>query len=100
MPISEAQKAGPLFAGLAELALWRGDLERAGELVAEAVPLVEANLRYAAPLYALGVRIQADRAELARARRPGEPAPSAGAAAALLERLGEAAAVAHRHGLD
>jgi ATP/maltotriose-dependent transcriptional regulator MalT len=37
-PIPEAQKAGPLFAGLAELALWRGDLDQAKQLVAEAVP--------------------------------------------------------------
>jgi DNA-binding CsgD family transcriptional regulator len=90
-PISEAQKAGPLFGGLAELALWRGDLEQARELVAEAVPLVEANPRYAAPVYALGVRVEADRAELARARRPGEAAPDDGTAAALLQRAHDAA---------
>jgi DNA-binding NarL/FixJ family response regulator len=91
-PITEAQRAGPLFAGLAELSLCRGDLERAREQVAEAVPLVEANPRYAAPLYALGLRIEADRAELARARRPGGPVPDDGTAAGLLERLGQAAA--------
>jgi DNA-binding CsgD family transcriptional regulator/tetratricopeptide (TPR) repeat protein len=91
-PIAEAQKAGPLFAGLAELALWRGDLEQAKQLMAEAVALVHANPRYAAPIYALGIRIQADRAELARARHPGQPASDDGTAAALLERLGEAAA--------
>jgi tetratricopeptide (TPR) repeat protein len=90
-PIPEAQKAGPLFAGLAELAVWRGDLEQAKQLVAEAVPLVEANPRYAAPLYALGMRVEADRAELARARHPGEPACDDGTATALLERLGQAA---------
>jgi DNA-binding CsgD family transcriptional regulator/tetratricopeptide (TPR) repeat protein len=91
-PIPEAQKAGPLFAGLAELALWRGDLDQARALVAETVPLVEANPRYAALVYALGLRVEADRAELARARRPGEPAPDDGTATALLQRLGEAAA--------
>ena len=91
-PITEAQRAGPLFAGLAELSWCRGDLERARETVAEAVPLVEANPRYAAPLYALGLRVEADRAELARARRPGGPVPDDGTAAALLERLGRAAA--------
>jgi ATP/maltotriose-dependent transcriptional regulator MalT len=90
-PIPEAQKASPLFACLAELALWRGNLEQARELVAEAVPLVEAHPRYAAPLYALGVRTEADRAELARARDPGEPAGDDGTATALLGRLGEAA---------
>jgi ATP/maltotriose-dependent transcriptional regulator MalT len=91
-PIPEAQKAGPLFAGLAELALWRGDLDHAKQLVAEAVPLVAANPRYAAPLYALGLRVEADRTELARVRPPGQPAPDDGTAAALLERLGQAAA--------
>jgi ATP/maltotriose-dependent transcriptional regulator MalT len=87
VPIPEAQLASPLFCRLAEVALWCGDLESAKQLVAEAVPLVEANPRYAAPLYALGVRIEADRAELARARRPGQPAPDDGTTAALLNRL-------------
>jgi hypothetical protein len=41
-PITEAQRAGPLYSGLAELALCRGDLEWARKQVAEAVPLVEA----------------------------------------------------------
>jgi DNA-binding NarL/FixJ family response regulator len=91
-PISEAQNAGPLYAGLAELALWRGDLDQAKQLVAEAVPQVEANPRYAAPVYALGVRVEADLAELARARHPGQPVGDDGAAAALLERLDRAAA--------
>jgi DNA-binding CsgD family transcriptional regulator len=89
--LPEAQKAGPLFCGLAEVALWRGDLDQAKQLVAEAVPLVAANPRYAALVYALGVRVEADRAELARARGPGQPAPDDGTAAALLERLGQAA---------
>jgi DNA-binding CsgD family transcriptional regulator len=91
-PISEAQNAGPLFAGLVELALWRGDLDQAKQLVAEAVPLVAANPRYAAPLYALGMRVEADLAELARARHPGQPVGDDGTAAALLERLDRAAA--------
>jgi DNA-binding CsgD family transcriptional regulator len=90
-PIAEAQKAGPLFCGLAELALWRGDLDQARQLVVEAVPLVAANPRYAAPVYALGLRVEADRAELARARHPGQPAPDDGTATALLQRLGQAA---------
>jgi DNA-binding CsgD family transcriptional regulator len=90
-PILQAQRAGPLFAGLAELALWRGDPDQARGLVAEAVPLVEANPRYAAPIYALGVRVEADRAELARARHPRQPAPDDATAAALLDRLGQAA---------
>jgi DNA-binding CsgD family transcriptional regulator len=92
VPIPAAQKAGPLFAGLAEIALWRRDLKQAKDLVAEAVPLVEANPRYAAPLYALGVRIEADRADLARARHGGQPGPDDGTATALLNRLDRAAA--------
>jgi ATP/maltotriose-dependent transcriptional regulator MalT len=91
-PIADAQRAGPLFGGLAEAALWRGDLDQAKQLVAEAVPLVAANLRYAAPLYALGVRVEAERAELARARHPGQPAPDDATATTLLDRLEQAAA--------
>jgi DNA-binding CsgD family transcriptional regulator/tetratricopeptide (TPR) repeat protein len=90
--IPEAQTAGSLFYGLAELALWRGDLNQAKELVAEAGPLVEANPRYAAPIYALGVRVEADRAELARARHPGQPVGDDATATTLLDRLAQAAA--------
>jgi DNA-binding CsgD family transcriptional regulator/tetratricopeptide (TPR) repeat protein len=90
--IAEAQVAGPLFAGLAELARWRGEADQARQLVAEAVPLVAANPRYAAPIYALGLRVEADRAELARARHPGQPAPDDTTASALLDRLDQAAA--------
>jgi ATP/maltotriose-dependent transcriptional regulator MalT len=89
-PIPMALTAGGLSAGLAELALWRGDLEQAKQLVAEAVPPAAANPRYAAPVYTLGMRIEADRAELARARRPGQPAPDDATASALLERLVQA----------
>jgi DNA-binding CsgD family transcriptional regulator len=60
--------------------------------VTEAVPLVEANPRYPAPLYALGVRIEADRAELAHARHPGQPPGDDATATALLDRLEQAAA--------
>jgi DNA-binding CsgD family transcriptional regulator/tetratricopeptide (TPR) repeat protein len=91
-PASIPEKAGPLFSGLAELALWRGDLEQARALVAEAVPLVAANPRYAAPVYALGLRVEADRAELARARHPSQPATDDATATALLERLAQAIA--------
>jgi DNA-binding CsgD family transcriptional regulator len=90
-PIPQAQYARPLLGGLAELALWRGDLGQARQLVAEAVPLVAANLRYAAPLYALGLRVEADRAELARARRAGQPLGDDGTATTLLDRLDQAA---------
>src|SRR5262249_55554323 len=93
-PVAEAQKAGPLFCGLAELALWRGDLDQARQLVAQAAPLVAANPRHAARFYALGLRIEPARAERAGARRPGQPAPDDGTAAALLDRLDQAAAPA------
>jgi DNA-binding CsgD family transcriptional regulator/tetratricopeptide (TPR) repeat protein len=89
--IPEARNAGPLFCGLAELALWRGHLDQARELVAEGVPLLAANPRHATPVYALGLRVEADRAELARARHPGQPAPDDHTATALLARLAQAA---------
>src|SRR4029453_2605306 len=85
-PIPEAQQAGPLFPGLAEVALWRGDLEKARALVAEAMPPVQGNPRYAAPLSVRGLGGEAARAELARARPPHQPAPDDGTATALLER--------------
>jgi ATP/maltotriose-dependent transcriptional regulator MalT len=90
-PIPESLRTGPLFVGLVELALWRGRLDQAKQLVSDAMPLVGANPRHAAPIYALGVRVEADRAELARARHPGQPAPDDGTATALFERLGQAA---------
>jgi ATP/maltotriose-dependent transcriptional regulator MalT len=92
LPVNNpGEGTGPLFAGLAELALWRGDLQRARNLVAEAVPLVAANPRHAMRLYALGLRIEADRGELARARSPRELASDDGTAAALLELASQAA---------
>ncbi len=98
-------RSGPLFAGLAELPLWRGDLEQAKRLVAEAVPLVEADPRYAAPVYGLGMRIEADRTELAawhatglaeRTRQEGPSDPAAWAVAvAAWERLSQPYRVAY-----
>jgi DNA-binding CsgD family transcriptional regulator len=69
-----------------------GDLERAKVLVAEAVPLTGADPRRTAPIYALGLRVEADLAELTRARHPGQPTPDDATAATLLARLGQAAA--------
>jgi DNA-binding CsgD family transcriptional regulator len=89
-PIPQSQRAGPLFCGLVELALWRGHLDQARQLVAQAVPQVAANPRYAAPIYALGLRVEAALAELARARHPGQPAPDDGTTAALLRRFAQA----------
>ena len=93
LPVSipQAQYAGPLLGGLAELALWRGHPDQAKQLVDQAVPQVAANPRHAAPIYALGVRIEADIAELARARHPRQPAPDDHTATTLLDRLDRAA---------
>jgi hypothetical protein len=71
-----AERAGLLFAGLAELAVWRRDLDQAKQLVAQAVPQVAANPRYAASIYALGLRVEADRAELARPATPASRPPT------------------------
>jgi DNA-binding CsgD family transcriptional regulator/tetratricopeptide (TPR) repeat protein len=70
-----SQAAWPL-AGLAELALWEGRYDDAGAAVDQAVavlervdPREELPPDYAAEIYALGLRVEADRAELARAAR-------------------------------
>jgi DNA-binding CsgD family transcriptional regulator len=92
-PITEAQRAGPLFAGLAELFLCRGDLERAREQVAEAVPLVEASPGGAGLPDVAGWHITA-LAE--RERFEGRADPAAWAAAATAwERLGRPCRVAY-----
>jgi tetratricopeptide (TPR) repeat protein len=67
--------AWPL-AGLAELALWEGRYDDAGAALDQAVamlervdPREELPPTYTAEIYALGLRVEADRAELARAAR-------------------------------
>jgi ATP/maltotriose-dependent transcriptional regulator MalT len=69
-------QAAWLLASLAELALWEGRYEDAGAAVDQAVAMVEPvdpheelPPFYAAEIYALGLRVEADRAELARAAR-------------------------------
>ncbi len=64
--------AAPLFAATAELALLEGRLEDAGTAVAEGLRLSTPDVDFAAPLYALGVRAAADRAEVAQVRRLGD----------------------------
>jgi len=64
--------ATPLFVATAELALLEGRLGDADAAVAEGLEVAGADLSFAAPLYALGLRAAADRAELARARRDDE----------------------------
>lgn len=61
--------AGPLFSATAELALLEGRLADANAAVSEGLRLTGTDLGFAAPLYALGVRAAANRAELARAHR-------------------------------
>jgi DNA-binding CsgD family transcriptional regulator len=61
--------AGPLFSATAELALLEGRLADADAAVSEGLRLTGTDLGFAAPLYALGVRAAANRAELARAHR-------------------------------
>jgi len=64
--------ATPLFVATAELAVLEGRLPDADAAVAEGLRVAGADPGYAAPLYALGLRAAADRAELARARRDDE----------------------------
>ncbi|MFL6186066.1 MAG: AAA family ATPase [Actinomycetes bacterium] len=64
--------ATPLFVATAELAVLEGRLPDADTAVAEGLRVAGADPGNAAPLYALGLRAAADRAELARARRDDE----------------------------
>ena len=61
--------AAPLFVATAELARLEGRLADADAAVVEGLEVAGGDLTFAAPLYALGVRTAADRAELARAHR-------------------------------
>ncbi|HEX8134536.1 MAG TPA: response regulator transcription factor [Actinomycetes bacterium] len=70
--------ATPLFVATAELALLEGRLDEADAAVAEGLRVAGTDVNPAAPLYALGVRAAADRAELARARRADDEALEAG----------------------
>jgi DNA-binding CsgD family transcriptional regulator len=64
--------ATPLFTATAELAVLEGRLGDADAAAAEGLRIADADLIFGAPLYALGLRAAADRAELARARRTGD----------------------------
>ena len=61
--------AAPLYVATAELALLESRLVDAEAAVAEGLQVASGNLAFAAPLYVLGMRAAADRAELARAHR-------------------------------
>jgi len=67
--IESSARPASLFVATAELALLQGRLEDAGAAVAEGLQVATRDLAFAAPLYVMGVRAAAERAELARARR-------------------------------
>jgi DNA-binding CsgD family transcriptional regulator/tetratricopeptide (TPR) repeat protein len=90
--------ATPLFVATAELAVLEGRLPDADAAVAEGLRVAGADPGYAAPLYALGLRAAADRAELARARRDDEEVLEARRAADTL--AGELRARLSPEGVD
>jgi DNA-binding CsgD family transcriptional regulator/tetratricopeptide (TPR) repeat protein len=69
--------ATPLFVATAELALVEGRPADAGDAVAEGLEVAGADPGFAAPLFALGLRAAADRAERARAHRDDKEAAEA-----------------------
>jgi ATP/maltotriose-dependent transcriptional regulator MalT len=60
---------GPLFVAATELALSQARLAEADAAVNEGLRVAGRDVNFGAPLYVLGVRAAADRAELARAHR-------------------------------
>ncbi len=80
-----------VYGGLAELELWRGRPDAARERVTDGFGILGSgeNLLHMPTLHAAGARVEADRAELARARRDPDGAVQAADAAA-----------AHRAALD
>jgi ATP/maltotriose-dependent transcriptional regulator MalT len=69
----DVQFVGPVQASLAELALWQGKPDEAAAQVAAAIRLIEFTPEVKlGEIYALGLRANADAAEVARARRSGE----------------------------
>lgn len=84
---ADVQFIAPVHASLAELALWQGRPAEAAELADVALRLIDAGLEMRiGELYALGVRANADVAELGRARRSSDE--EAGAIRAAEELLG------------
>ena len=88
---------GPYVAAHAELALWKEDPITARDVVVDGLPRIEAArdawIGHVAPLYALGVRAEADLADRARAGRSEvmlpEPLESGRALLARMQRLAD-----------
>jgi DNA-binding CsgD family transcriptional regulator/tetratricopeptide (TPR) repeat protein len=91
-PLREAQFTAPLFAGLVELALARGNLELATSTAADGVERLRRteDRFYVGELLAIGARAEADTAETARAgRKPAVAEQAADRAAAYVRTLRE-----------
>jgi DNA-binding CsgD family transcriptional regulator len=86
---ADIQFVGPVQASLAELALWQGRPDEAAAQVASAIRLIDFTPEVKiGEVYALGLRANADAAELARARRSADQEHLAiEAAEALLEAI-------------
>jgi DNA-binding CsgD family transcriptional regulator len=81
-----------VYSGVAELELWRGRPETARERLAEGLAKLGTgeNLLHIPSLHSMGARVEADRAELGRARRDRATQAAAGVAAqAHHDRLAE-----------
>jgi ATP/maltotriose-dependent transcriptional regulator MalT len=85
----DIQFIGPVEASLAELALWQGRPNDAAERVAAAIRLIDHSPEIRiSEIYALGLRANADVAELARIRRtPGQEREAIVAGEALLDKV-------------
>ena len=91
-PLREAQFTAPVFAGLVELALARGNLESATSIAAEGVERLRRteDRFYVGELLAIGARAEADAADTARAgRKPALAEQASGRAAAYVQALRE-----------
>jgi ATP/maltotriose-dependent transcriptional regulator MalT len=82
-PLQEAQFTAPVYVGLVELALIRGQFEEASRAAAEGVErlLRTEDRHYLADLLVAGARAEADLSEMSRARRDGAGAEGASARA-------------------
>ncbi len=82
--LQEAQFTGPIYVGAVELALTDGDPDEAVAIATEGLQLIgrTGDQYYICGLLAMATRAEADRADLARARRDDEAAQAALTAAA------------------